>query len=374
MKIGVITWFNYENYGTVLQALALQTYLKNNGYNAELINFELDDSLNLNKVKKPITFNRIYHKIGTFIYKFQIKKYNELISKKSRDFKNIIFDNCTVTKKIESERDYINICNSYDVLIFGSDQIWNPNWYHSFYYANFKDINTKLIAYAPSFGVSNIPEDKVHDIKNALKRFSHIALRETLNSEILENITDKKIDVVVDPTFLLTANEWEKYEESVDLNVKDYILCYFLTDNPKHWYAAKKFAKKHNKKLVIIPHDGYSYIKSKYVIKDCNVGNFLNLIRNAEYVITDSFHATVFSIINQKKFYVFERHNPKSNDSQNIRIYNLLNSLKAESCLIKYNIKKINKEFSLNYESLFKILNSKISESKKYLEKSLNEE
>ena len=70
-----------------------------------------------------------------------------------------------------------------------------------------------------------------------------------------------------------------------------------LSDNPNHWKAIKRFAKKNKKQLVVVPHDGYSYMQSKYVIRDCSVGNFLYLIKNADYIVTDSFHGTVFSII-----------------------------------------------------------------------------
>lgn len=283
-------------------------------------------------------------------------------------FKNIVDKNCNISNKINTVDEYIKICNEKDVIIFGSDQIWNPNWYHPFYYGNYEEIKTKLIAYAPSFGVSKIDNNN-NDIKNAISRFSCIALRESAGCNIVENLLKRKTKLVVDPTMFLNSKEWEKLEEKTNIEFNNYILCYMLSDNPNHWKAIKSFARKNKKQLVVIPHDGYSYIQSKYVVKDCSVGNFLYLINNADYVATDSFHGTVFSIIYNKDFCVFERHNPKDSNAQNSRIYNLLSIAKAEECLINYNSKKIIK--IVENPNYYNNLENLINESKEYLDVSI---
>ena len=373
MKIGIITWFKYENYGTILQAIALQRYLRNNKFEVELVNFDIDDTINLKKSNKEKITKRIYYKIAKEIYFFEKKKHKEEFNKKTYDFKNIIEKNCKIRKKKKNEEDYIGLCNNYDILIFGSDQIWNPNWYNPFYYGNYKKITTKLIAYAPSFGVNEIPEDKKQKIKEALKRFDNIALREEQGCNIVKGLLDVETDIVVDPTLLLSEKDWEILEEDLEETKEKYILCYFLSDNPYHWRAAKKFAKKKKMKLIIIPHDGFSYIESKYVVRGCNVGNFLSLIHNAQYVITDSFHAIVFSIIYNKKFIVFERHNPNSKFAQNSRIYNFLKLTDTEKCLVKYNTSEIKESQSLKYNKESNNISALIEKSKKYLEENLKE-
>lgn len=224
---------------------------------------------------------------------------------------------------------------------------------------------TKRIAYAPSFGVNSI-EYNTEEIKRSLERFDAIALREQEGCNIVRCILDEKKDIVVDPTFLLEKKDWNSIEESIQVPDK-YILCYFLSDNIYHWKAVRKFAKSKKMKLVIIPHDGFSYVKSKYVVRNCNVGNFLYLLKNAEYVITDSFHASVFSIIYQKKFMVFERHNPASGNSQNSRIYNLLKLGKCSECLLKYNSTNVQFNDKVNYQNIYDRYKDLINESKKYL-------
>ena len=372
MKIGIVTWFRHENFGTALQAIALQKFLRNNGYEVELINFHVYDGYKANK-KIKATY-KVYHFLSRVIYHCEKIRYRKLFEKKSKKFKQIIIDNCNISKEIHSDKEYIELCNNYDFIIFGSDQIWNPNWYHPYYYANFDKIHTTLIAYAPSFGVKELLPDKIENIKNALERFGNIALREEQGCKIVENILNKSVSTVLDPTFLLEKAEWEKFEEKIDIESEKYLLCYFLSDNSRHWKAAKEYARRKKLKLVIIPKDGFSYIKSKNVIRDCSVGNFISLIKNAEFIITDSFHGSIFSIIFNKQFILFERHNPNDIDEQNSRLYNLLDIIDEKKHLMKYNTMVIEKVDEIKYEKVNKIINEKINNSKEYLLKSLKRE
>ena len=362
MKIGIITWFKYENYGTALQAIALQKYLRTRGFDVELINYTIEEKRRRNIFEK--FFSRLILKINKIIYK-------KSFIKKSEDFKKIIYDNCNVTQEVKTKEEYIKICNTYDVIIFGSDQIWNPDVYHAFYFANFSEIKCKRVAYAPSFGMNHIPETKKQEIKEALERFSNISVRENEGCQIVKDLISKDVSTVVDPTLLLTKNEWGKLEEPLDICNEDYILCYFLSDNIYHWKAAKKFAKQKKLKLVLIPHDGLSYVKSKYTIRNCNVGNFLSLIKNAKYVITDSFHGSIFSIIYEKQFILFERHNPMDKLSQNSRLYNLLNILGLEKVLLKYGTNSIKEDENIDYFDVKEKLEFLIEDSKEYLKKSI---
>ena len=368
-KIGIITWFKYENYGTALQAISLQKFLRNNGEYVELIDFDLnDENLNIKKNKDKL-IKKIYLKFGRFVYKIQRKKYKDDFVSKSNNFKKIIFENCLFSRKIENDFDYVNVCNSYDILLFGSDQIWNPSWYHPYYYANYESINAKRVAYAPSFGVNKIVNNK-KEIRNALKRFSSIAVREKTGCDIVKKISGCDSSLVLDPTFLLSSKEWEKFESSLFIDEK-YILCYFLSDNFYHWTAVKRFAKEKKLKLVVIPQNGFSYIMSDNVIRKCGVDDFLSLIHNAEFVITDSFHGTVFSIIYRKKFVVFERHDNKNILSQNSRIYDLLKLVKLENYILKYNSSKIIYNKNIPFNHLYDDLKKYIILSKDFLNKNI---
>lgn len=358
MKIGIITWFKYENYGTALQALALQKYLRTNGFDVDLINYTIEEK----KKKKNLK-----HLFPRIILKLNKIRYKNLFLSKTEKFKSIIYDNCNVTKEVTNVEEYIKLCNSYDIVIFGSDQIWNPDVYHPFYFANFDEIKCKLVAYAPSFGMNHIPEDKIEELKKALSRFSSIAVREEDGCKIIKQLIDIDVDTVVDPTLLLEKNKWKEFEEPIDICKDDYVLCYFLSDNLCHWKAARTFAKKKNLKLVVIPHDGLSYIQSKYVVRSCTVGNFLSLIKNAKYVLTDSFHGSVFSLIYEKQFVLFERHSNKNSSSQNSRLYNLLRMVGLNEILLKNGTKEIEDVDNIDYSLVRKKINCITKKSEDYL-------
>lgn len=370
MKIGIITWFRHENYGTVLQAIALQKYLRKNGYSVELVDFHIQDEIQLKKKNNSNFIQKNYYYLSRIIFHLWKRTHKKELQEKSCNFQKIIQDHCIITKEIKKEEEYIELCNKYDCLIFGSDQIWNPNWYHPFYFANYDAIHTDLIAYAASFGVSSIPSKLKPVYQKALSRFKSIGLREEKGCELVSQISDKKPQMVVDPTMLLSSSEWEQLEHARLMKEK-YIVCYFLSDNFSHWRAAKKFAKKKHLPLVIIPQGGFSYISSKYVITNCGIEDFLSLIHNAEYVITDSFHGTVFSIIYQKPFYTFERHSPTSPFSQNSRIDNLLKLAGASKYLIKYNSSTIHELDIIDYHTVSKNIEKHIKRSKEYLRDSL---
>lgn len=370
MKIGVITWFNYDNYGTKLQALATQIFLKNIGYNVELVNFQLQDKP---KSKRKISTIKFVHYIDRIIL-YTINFFNKKgIEEKKQINNKFIKNNCTISKKIESEEDYITVCNSYDCLVFGSDQIWNPNWFHKFYYGSYDEICVPKIAYAPSMGVSELTSEESEKLKNAVKDFKFISVREKNGQKIINDYVKKYCNLVCDPTMLITKSEWRKFEikpKNMERN-NNYILCYFLTDNVNHWIAAKKFAKKIKKKLLIIPQGGISYCMFEKVIYNCTVNNFLYLISHADYVITDSFHGTVFSILYSKQFSVFERTASSDKESQNARIYNLLDMINNKTPLINYNSKTITSICDIKYDYDIDVLNSFIENSKKYLIESL---
>lgn len=369
MKIGVITWFKYENYGTVLQAVALQKYLRSIGADTELVNYKLDDR----KVRKhePINFyaftGKILHRIAKAFYKEE--DYN-----KSFKFQEFLKRNCRFSRLVDNSKNYIKLCNSYDYLFFGSDQIWNPEWYSSYYFGNFQEIMVERVAYAPSFGVMSIPDELKETYAEALERFAALSVREKSGIDIIKALIGKNAELVVDPTLLLAEKEWEEMERRDFALGEDYILCYMLTDNKNHWKAIRAFVRQKKMKLVIIPSGGHSYFERSEIKKDCGPEDFLALIHGAKYVITDSFHGSIFSLIYKKQFFVFERHSPKSFSSQNSRIYSLLKLLDLEPLLQNYNSDSIRFHDSINYALVWKKLDRFIGDSKRYIKKSLGEQ
>ena len=366
-KIGIITWFRYLNYGTMLQAYALQKYLTKIGFDPHLINFQLDDSKNIKKQKKMSFYNStslFLHKLARVIYR------NDFIQKKN-EMNAFIDNNCNTTNNIDSDSEYIKTCNNFNCLVFGSDQIWNPNWYHPYYFGAFDKIKVKRIAYAPSIGVHAIPDNLVSLYKTNLEKFTAIAMREKNSSEIISKLLNKKVYDVADPTLLLSKEEWDSIKSMEKVPKDEFILCYLLTDNKNHWKAIKKYAKKTKKKLVIIPTQGISYFMSKYAIRNCNINDFIGLFSSASQVITDSFHGTIFSLIFNRQFVVFERHCPSNPNSQNDRIYNLLEISGIKNNLLKYNTSVIHTIEQIDYNSINSSIKTTIDKSKQFLKENL---
>ncbi|WP_296875414.1 polysaccharide pyruvyl transferase family protein [Thomasclavelia sp.] len=365
MKVGIVTWFYYDNYGTRLQAMALQNFLLNDGYNVELINFEPPEIYT--KKRKNISLPYLLKKANVFIKKNRYKKDIRQRNKKL----NCFLDKLNKTRLITNEDEYIAICNKFDVIIFGSDQIWNPKVYHEFYYGDYNDIYSIKLAYAPSLGVSELNEKETERLKKSLKDFYSIYIREQTGAKIISKIMSKEIIQVVDPTLLLNSEEWNKLLKIKHNSKENYILCYFLGDNKNHWKAVKRFSNDKNLKLKIIGYSDSSFIENKDLIVNVGVDEFVSLIANAKYVITDSFHGLIFSIIYKKRFVVFERFFNNDKESQNSRLLDLLNIIDCNNKLIIYNSNTIQYNDKYDYKNIYEKLYKKINESKFYLDRDL---
>lgn len=368
MKIGIITWFDGANYGTNLQAIALQKYLRNTGYEVKIIDFIPPK---VKDVSKRTFWEKVAYQPQKYANLYSEHKYKKQIEDKTQKLKRTIKNNCIFTDLVTDESSYIDTCNQFDILIFGSDQIWNPNWYHRFYYGDYPEIKVKKIAYAPSLGVSEIEKGKVEKIRRSLKGFSTVSVREEQGANMIEFITGVRPQQVVDPTFLLGVDEWSKFIPNENSEHNEYVISMFLTDNRHHWKAATRFAKKYHLKHIIIPYTGFSYMQHADIRADVGIEELLSLIKNAKYVLTDSFHISVFSIIFNREFYTFMRFKEDGFISQNSRVTNLLHMVDLENRLISYGTNRIERMKCIEYESINIKLQKEIENSKAFLANAL---
>lgn len=369
MKIGIITWFTGPNYGTNLQAIALQYYLRIHGYKVDIINYEVPP-VNVSKEKKTF-IRKLLYQPKKYAIKFALNRYKSRIVERDRKLSNLISTKCILTPKIETIDELIKTCNEFDLLICGSDQIWNPNWYDKFYFADYDGITTNRISYAPSMGVNAIPDSVVAEIQHGLKQFKAVSVREEKAAELLAPYLTDKPQVVVDPTLLLTSEEWLDIFPEDAYEGNDYVFAFFLNDEKRHLEAAKKFAKRLNNKLILVPYKGTTYLQNADIRADAGLEDMLNLIRNAKYVITDSFHITVFSIIYRKQFYTFQRFKEDEFTSQNVRVTNLLRMVDLSERLIPYQSTQIDMLDDINYDGHIEKLNIEIEKSKEFLKDSI---
>lgn len=327
-NIGVMTWFSYHNYGSALQVTALNKKIRELGYNPEVINY-----IPHGKVRS--LSSDIY---SEYVKKIKIKLKNkgkreykgELREEKFNKFLN---DNLILTDMCRTSSELFELNDKFDAFVCGSDQIWAPTCFNPKYFLDFVLDNRKKISYAPSIGLTKIEDIYVKNrMKENISSFDNLSIREEQGKKLIKDICGKEAKVVLDPTLLLKKEDWKQLESNIYKEEK-YILCYFLGNNKNSWESVNKIAKKSGLKVKVIPVFEDDFKREYDVINDVGPSEFLELIKKASLVCTDSFHGTVFSIIYEKSFYTYERFSKKDGNSQNSRIYNILNITELTSRL-----------------------------------------
>lgn len=329
MKIGILThYYNSFNYGGNLQAYALVTSLIESGYDAEQICYQRTNDFIFGHNPTPtIKCVQLAKKIINTVRKRNIYKRERCIIGFNRN--TIVHSDKIFTK---NELDIIG--NGYDVLIVGSDQVWHPQAVCDAYLLNFPS-EAKRIAYAASFAVNELDREVVDYYRPCLKRFKSISVRETTGSELLHKSLGIDANVVLDPVFLLARERWEMVVENREIN-EPYVLCYFLGAGADEREAARTIANQNRLAIVNLPYLSGKNISDrgfgKYKLFDVTPGQLLGLISNAACVITDSFHASAFSILFHKPFVVFDRMTGNVRSGMESRIDTLLNTFRLQNC------------------------------------------
>lgn len=306
-KVGVVNFHFADNFGAVLQCYALQEILQNiSKYRIEIIDY------------RPINIEKDYAILPN---PFADKRINTITSLK------ILINNLRPTKLIKKikkkslfnsfRKQYLNLSdykfneitkssiieNSYDYYITGSDQVWNPSILgkiDDIYFLTFNNNRAKKISYAASTGSAIIENEYLNSFISAIEDFQSISIREESSAEFLSKFTEKPINVTLDPTLLLKKEDWNRVSTNGKL-AKKYILVYDLQLTETMKEIVNFISEKLN--LNVVSYQGSSnYRKGNKSFQFEGPREFLNLYKNAEFVITSSFHGTVFSIIFEKKF------------------------------------------------------------------------
>lgn len=340
-KIAVVSCFWVKNYGSVLQAYATQYKLTQLGFKNETINYDCT----LKGVNKIIFRINCLRLKSMWIAKYEsIKKRIKLkninfannIQIRYKCFDKFICKNIHLTHKYSNITDIKPDCYSYSAFLVGSDQLWLPlNVLINYYTLNFVPKAVNKVSYATSFGVNKIPKFLENKYKYFLKNINHISVRELAGKKIIKDLINIDVPIVCDPTLMLDAKDWMTIQKKEAIINEPYIFCYFLGKNSVHRIFAEKFKKFTHFKIVALIHlDDYVKYDENYADitpYDIDPGDFINLIRNAQYILTDSFHGTIFSIIYHKNFYIFNRFSDKQKYSTNSRIDSLLALTRLES-------------------------------------------
>lgn len=294
-KIGIITFHTADNYGAVYQTYALQNYIENN-YNVkvEIIDFCTKKHLSAYNIFRRKSNSYIKNIVLQLITLFRYKQLHDK-KEKFRVFRDKYFH--LSEKKYQSEDELLNKIELYDIYITGSDQVFNPN--NEFlrgYYLDFPKKNSKKIAYAPSFGISNFSDDISKKILPYLVDFDYLSCRESDGAKYMSSLLNKNIPVVVDPVFLLNKISWEKIMKIPKIDRK-YIFVYDLCGGENLILLSQKIKKSTGLNIICATNNirkRYNDCVSKYNIGPAELIGYIN---NAEYVVTDSFHGTSLSLI-----------------------------------------------------------------------------
>lgn len=332
-KIGIITIPDYNNYGNRLQNYAVKEYFCKKGYDA--ITLEMNDSAF--KKYKARKYKLLLKKCGLTVGVFFFEAITGGFSKARRElyFEKFTKKYLNVRYLPEYSEEIIQKLNEeFDFFVLGSDQIWHPfvNDTPNLYFARFTNPNKKIY-FAPSFGVKELPVDYAGIVKKELCTAKCLSVRETEGAEIIRTLTGKDVEVLVDPTLMLSSGDWSKIEQCPnDLKNKKYILCYFLGElSPEYKTQIEIAKKKYNADVYYIadPKNNIGYVNGP--------SEFLYSIHHAQMVLTDSFHAAVFSIVFHKPFNVFSRLNSDyKNAGLDSRVDTLLSKLGIENHKFKF--------------------------------------
>lgn len=365
MKIKTITCQKVNNHGANLQAYALMHYLEKLGHDVEIIDYFPEYF----KHFRPLLCSNQKYETNLII------KFLYLIAKFPGRLKSYLqYRKSDRKKNFEAFRDkYYRLTDTYesfeelkanppkaDLYIAGSDQIWNTmmnNGKDPAYYLQFAPKNATTATYAASFAVSEIPDELKEQTKKYIKSIDFVSVREKSALKILDDLGILNGQAVLDPVFLLEKKQWSKIESNIKLD-DEYVLVYDFEGSDEVKNFAVKYAQKHNLKI-------YSLYKNEYCDKSFeNFGPdvFLSLIKNAEFIVSNSFHATAFSLIYEKEFAVIKRQ-----EGINSRMVDLLSSVGIDERIVD-SYQEFN---AIDFNLVKEKLEIEVEKSKDYLKKVL---
>lgn len=343
MKIAFITIHIGINVGSNLQAIATSDVLKEAGHDPVLINY----------IPPRVTYKRYWEyarrSIKSFVWQILNFPFTYLLNKKFEAFQK---KHCAITKPIYDTDDFQSVLPKADIYMTGSDQVWNFKHNEGFdYHYFFKGIEGRKVSFASSIGMDSLSQKESEILGKELVQFEKITVREDKAVDLLKGLNINS-EQLIDPTLLLTSNDWKKYMTNKVLN-RPYVLVYHpynIADIDAIYNVARKVAQ-HKNLLVVAFTWGYKHIKlADKTIFNASSGDFLSLMYHADYIVTNSFHGTAFSINFNKPFWVLAPSHFSSRITSIGRLLNIedrfITSTPTEDAIDKL----------IDYESVNKIL------------------
>ena len=383
-KVGLVLAFKGTNYGALLQAYATQYIIERLGYETEIIDY-MGKGIQYKMILKR---GALWSILNMIVDKRRRAKINKKLvnpqfiinrnerKKISDDFRNRRLHRIVKLYDIKSLKEK---SKEFDAVVIGSDQKWAPGaCYGVLSSLSFVPKGVRRISYATSLGVSEYPKYCWYSSKKMWKEIDYLSVREEQGANIIKQICgDIDVSIVLDPTYLLTKEEWDELVPVEKLNEQKYLFCFFLGNDIESKKCARRYADEHKLQLVsLFSNESLSEIDQSYadkLVSGASPEDFINWVRGAECVFTDSFHGTAFSVINQKQFYVFYRKRDDVTQSRNSRIDNILSiwGLKDRLIMDKSIDWSSNKQQSIDYLQVLPIIEKKRAFSFDFLKRAL---
>ncbi len=295
-KLATITFHRAINYGAVLQTYALQEIINKLGGNCTVLDYRNELLESKHREMKLSNCRSLKDYIKVILLSSSYNRKYKLF----REFSNNFLNLSTPFYHIKELEEIVQV---YDKFITGSDQVWNHNITNTdpAYFLSFVGDGFKKNSYAASFGISEIEENKKDIYYKHLSNFNNMSVREKQGAKIIKQLLDRDVEIVLDPTMLLTKEDWYSIDKSIEKH-KDYILIYGFGNSKTQMEFARKLSQKSGYKILQISNP---YYKQRGIIyeKHPSPQEFLGLFKDAKYIITNSFHGTAFSIIFNKEFF-----------------------------------------------------------------------
>lgn len=352
MSIGIFTHYYHSlNYGGMLQAYALAKYLNQKGFSAEQVCFDFSsepfqparpraeyraqsaDNLlvkNCRRLWRSLRYRLVEKRREQYYADYK----RDVLPRRAEKF-SAFQDRVPHSEQVYSPDSVASAAKRYDCLLSGSDQVWNFSWFNPAFFLDFPDSDARKIAYAASAGKASFEPEEIRYLKRTLPAFRSLSVRESdLADELNRLLETDSVVQTIDPTLLLSREDWDEIA-SPRLVRSKYLFCYFLHNDDKLCRLAKRFARTHHLRIVTIPFPGIEYNAADvrfgtYRFDDADPADFISLVKHADYIFTDSFHATVFSLIYGKQFAAFPRGDAKGMGSR------LLSLTKLFGCEERY--------------------------------------
>ncbi len=366
-KVGIITVHRNVNYGANLQAFASCKFINNAGYDAEIIDYYPPEIDKDNYLFSWLKLSYGCGKSKSLLHNLKLVTALALSApeknKRLQNFYSFRENHCRLSSRYVDFEDVAN--GGYTDVVCGSDQIWNPDitiGIKPLYFGDISGVNNK-ISYAASLGRETYNENDEQTASELIKAMDYVSVREEKSVEYIKNISGKEVFGVCDPVFLLEKEEYDKIAKPI--NVKQpYLLLYSVVSNPEMLSVAKDYADKNG--LILVEICQNKKRRERHIqLSATSPEEFLGAVKDAQAVITNSFHGTAFAIILKKNFYVFD------NKARGSRITNILGKAGLENRIVEGNIEELS---PIDYEKVNEKLNDYIESSKQFLLTALSAE